>query len=83
MMCSRFGLVLIGMFLERSELENLERGLDSPRKLQFLRNPHAGHLEQAIPRRWKGLHVRGVSFGEGDVKRWRQAWVLGERHGIG
>ena len=83
MMCSRFGLVLIGMFLARSELENLGRLLDSPRKLQFLRNPQSGHLGQPIPRRWKRLHVRGVSFGEGDVKRWRQAWVFGERHGIG
>ena len=36
MMRSRFGLVLIGMFLGRSELENLGRGLDSPGKLQFL-----------------------------------------------
>ena len=58
-MCSLFGLVFVGMFLEWSELENLGRGFDSPRKLQFLRNPHAGHLEQPIPRRWKRLHVRG------------------------
>ena len=47
------------------------------------RNPHAGHLEQPIPRRWKRLHVHGISFGEGGAKRWRQASVLRELSFLG
>ena len=53
------------------------------KKTSVLGNPYAGHLGHPIPRRWKRLLVHGVSFGKGDAKRWRQASVLGERHGIG
>ena len=83
MMCSRFVLRAYRDVSGAVRVGESRKRIRFTKKTPVLRNPHAGHLGQPIPRRWKRLHVHGVSSWDGDAMRWRLASVLRERHGTG